>query len=241
MSNTTELLLKQAIQAAINQDWPQAISLNLEILETAPNDVGCLNRLGNAYVQAGDLSKATQTYKKVLTIDAYNPIATRTLTRLTKQKTSSAPSKPVTNGKFHTSFIEEPGKTKTVTLVRPSHGSLSSHLSVGHEVKLSVKKRRVSVETMSGEYLGCLPDDVALRIMTLLEAGYLYDVYIRSLTDKAIVVFIRELSRSTKANNQASFPSSYHGIVSANNQYNPLEDMPVDVTPTGEEDEFGAE
>jgi Tfp pilus assembly protein PilF len=72
-------ILDDAIQAALQQDWKTAITLNTEILKTDKKNTDAYNRLGFAYLKSGQIKKAKETFEKVLTLDRYNQIASKNL------------------------------------------------------------------------------------------------------------------------------------------------------------------
>ncbi len=226
-------LKDQAIKAALNQDWPLAIEINHQIL-ASQSDIPTLNRLGFAYMQLGDTQKAKDAYNQVLEIDKYNPIATKSLEKLKQFKAEhvNGHTKPQ---KFITTFIEEPGKTKTITLVRPANHDILLTLNPGFPVTLTGKKHRVVVETDTGKYIGCLPDDIGHKLGRLIGLGYSYQAIIKSANHKSVSVFIKEISRSKKGRNLPSFGASSASISSLP-QTEPLDEIPIDFTPTGEED-----
>ena len=51
-------LSQSAIKASVSKDWKLAIETNEKILETYPDDIPTLNRLGIAYSMEGDHKKA---------------------------------------------------------------------------------------------------------------------------------------------------------------------------------------
>ena len=109
-------LAQKAIDSALSGNWREAIKVNLLLLKENSKDIETLNRLGRAYLETGQKSKAEETYKKVLRLDKFNSIATKNLvllktSRINRQnKTVSPSSMPL--------FLEEPGVTKTITLIR---------------------------------------------------------------------------------------------------------------------------
>jgi len=52
-------------------------------LKDNPKDISTLNRLGRAFWEINEIEKANKTYKKVISIDPFNPIANKNLKRLT--------------------------------------------------------------------------------------------------------------------------------------------------------------
>ncbi len=72
-------LTTQAVSAALNNHWPEAIKLNLTLLKENPENVEALNRLARAYKENGEIKLSQKTYRKVLTLDHFNPIAQKNL------------------------------------------------------------------------------------------------------------------------------------------------------------------
>ena len=66
------LLEQQAVDAAINADWPTAVNLNKKILHENAEDIDACLRLGFAYLQSNDLKEAQKYYKKALRIQPKN-------------------------------------------------------------------------------------------------------------------------------------------------------------------------
>ena len=89
---TLAKLRQQAINAAKNSNWDQAVETNQQILEQTPQDVTALNRLGLAYLQLGDSKKAKQSFQESIKIDKTNTIAKKQLERITSKQTAPAPS-----------------------------------------------------------------------------------------------------------------------------------------------------
>src|SRR3989344_5983366 len=117
MNNQSEMdpRFQNAIQAALIGAWDKAIALNVALYEDYPEDINILNRLGYAYSEVGQVNKANATYKKVLEIDPYNPIAKRNMDKLSTLRGSGVKPK---EAKAITPdiFLEEPGKTKPIDL-----------------------------------------------------------------------------------------------------------------------------
>lgn len=196
-------LIQSAIKSALTQNWNEAVRINSLLLETEAEDVESMNRLAYAYIKLGNLDLAKETYKKVLKIDKYNPIATKNLQRLetlTKadlhQEFASLPTPSV--------FLEEPGKTKIVTLVHPASAKLLCNLMTAQKTNVVVKKRAIEIRNGKGEYIGALPDDLSHRLRILMEAGNTYDAYVKNVKKTEVTIFIREVKRCKK---YAQFPS----------------------------------
>lgn len=196
-----------AIDAALKCDWAAAISANAKILKSHPVDVDCLNRLGRAYLETGDRKKAATFFRKVLKIDKYNPIALKNLSRAqdsTKtfdHKSPSLPTTPVSPS----NFLEEPGKTRLVTLVNVAPASTLLKLNHGGALFLIPKRHTVIAEDVNHTYLGALPDDLGHRLSILIKGGNRYEATIKSLSKNSLVLFLRETFRAKRFHNTPSF------------------------------------
>lgn len=206
-------LAQRAVQAALRGDWTEAKSLNEALLEISPEDKDTLCRLARTYAELGKITKALTTYKKVLSLDPYNSIAAKAIDRLEKLKENGDTNhKNHTNGYLFsqsaTSFLEEPGKTKTANLIHLGASGVLTGLSIGESVKLVPHAHRVSVETQSGDFIGRLPDDLSHRIISLSRAGNQYEVLIRAVTSNQVKIFIKELERADAVRDIPSFPAT---------------------------------
>lgn len=202
----TPSLENQAIKAALDQNWEKAIEINKQILKTTPKNIAALNRLGRAYGEVSKISSAITTYKKVLAIDPFNPIAGKNLERLSKGGAKKMSQKKVAGPISTTIFLEEPGKTKLVKLARLASWSVLAQLSSGNPVLLAVKKRTVSVIGEDKNYLGTIPEDLSLRLIKLIKGGNQYQAFVKSVDRQQLEILIRELVRGKKFLNIPSFP-----------------------------------
>lgn len=199
-----KILAQKAIQSALSGEWPKAVELNQEILKKDSKNIEALNRLTKAYLELGKKKKARATIKKVLNLDEFNPIAIKNLKKINEFFAGKKTDKTTTDPDL---FIEEPGKTKTVQLINLADKSILSKLAIGEKVNLVPRKRRISVVSQSGTYLGKLPDDISHKLGSFIKGGNQYQTYIRSTSD-GVKVFIREVSRAKKFANSPTFVSS---------------------------------
>lgn len=199
--NTLLVLQNRAVKAAQEERWEDAASINKEILEQDPDNISALNRLGFTYLQNNQADLARETYERVLELDKANPVARKYLDALEKKHPVKLP-----KALRHSEFIDEPGKTKSVHLVRLAESAVLDELSIGAPCELQATKVRIGVQC-DGAYIGSLPDDLASRLRPLIEAGTLYSAKIQSLKNGAITLFIRELKRGTGVEHIASFPA----------------------------------
>ncbi len=204
---TIKNLTSQAIKAALSQNWQQAVDLNLQIIKEQPDDIEAILRLAKAYEELFQIKKAISTYQEVTKYDRFNPIAKRALERLKKvpQKNNKAAKKnKITERNF---FLEVPGKTKTISLVRLASPEKLLELESGQLVDLHASKRSVSIRDEQGNYLGRVPDDVACRLCTLIKRGNSYIVVIKAVDKNLLQIFIKEKVRSHKNQDIPSFIS----------------------------------
>lgn len=201
----TAELEEQAIKAALNQNWSKAIEINKAILKDNPKDIPALNRLGRAFWETSKIEEANKTYKKVIKIDPFNPIANKNLKRLIKAK--KRPHKNLKNDFTHSGkvFLEEPGKTKLVRLTRLNSPDVLSELDSGDPVFFLVKKRLVSILDTNKNYLGSIPEDLSQRLIKFIKGGNQYQGFVRSVDRQKLEIFIREISRSKKFTDIPSF------------------------------------
>lgn len=194
-------LSAQAINAALNSNWEQAIKLNKDILESNPSDLDALNRLGYAYLNCANSKKAKTVLKKVLKLDPFNAIATKNLKKLNGIITKN----DVKNNRSISPrvFLEEPGITKTVNLVHLASKSILSHLYCGLEVLFITKKNRVEIR-LNDSYLGALPDDLSFRLRKLTKLGNVYRAFIKAVNESQLTIIIREIKRGKRVKD-ASF------------------------------------
>lgn len=183
------LLAQEAVGFALSGNWKEALDINLKILKQQPQDVEALNRLARAYKELGQMTKARSTTQKVIKIDPANQIALKAIARWEALKEID---KTTQSGITADAFLEEPGKTKLVTLMHPGDKKVLAKLDSGNEVSLLVHPHRISVVTTEKKYIGRLPDDLAARLRRMIKAGNKYIVRIKSVNKNEIGVFIRE-------------------------------------------------
>lgn len=195
-------LSQKAVSAALSGDWEKAEELNKSIIKTTPNDVDALNRLAKAYAELGDINKAKKTALQVVKIDPFNKIALKSLDKWKRLRGQDTKKYLTTNP---SAFLEEPGKTKIVTLLHPGSSRTIAALDAGDKVKLNDHGHRMSISTFDAKYLGKLPDDLSARLKKLIGFGNEYEVFIKSASKKEIKVFIRETKRSDRLIDIPSF------------------------------------
>lgn len=197
-------LAQKAINLALEAKWDEAKKINLEILKQNPNDIDALNRLVHALCELGDIPNAKKFCQKVLKLDPNNTIATKSFEKLNLLKDGETGSKTRISPE---DFLENPGKTKLVTLLYPGDAKVLAKLNAGEEVFLFVTAHRISVINSEGKYIGRLPDDLSARLRSLIKSGNKYRVLIKSIFERDVKIFIREVERSEDVKDITSFPT----------------------------------
>lgn len=213
---------EQAIQAALTGKWEDALKLNRQILKLDPQNIDALARTAKAYVELGKSNLAKKYYTEVLSYDPYNPIASKNLKIIKAFKSNG---KPHINGggEFRLSaslFLQEPGKTKIVNLLKVAEPQKLSSTFCGMKVEMVVKNRKLIIVDSGGGYLGVLPDDICHLLIRLLRGGNKYNLFVKSIRVNGLSVLIRETFRSKRFKNQPSFlergaPASVNEMISS--------------------------
>lgn len=203
-------LHRLAITAALRCEWNQALSINKKIIKSDPDNVDCLNRLGKAYLELGRLTPAKKAFERSLKLDPYNTIAQKNLKKVaTFKKNGRAKFDLSSDGQNSLVsadlFLEEPGTTRLVNLIKVAEPAKLMIFSPGQVVRLLIKVRRIYVVDSNNQYLGALPDDIGFHLRKLLAGGNRYLTIIKSVKPNGLMILVKEVFRSKKFKNQASF------------------------------------
>jgi len=196
--------VEQAIALAMQNRWEEAAKLNQSILDLFPNDTDALNRLGRALTELGRYREAREAYHKTIELDPTNTIARKNLSRLETLKVEEAP--PAREKVDPRMFIAETGKTGVVTLVHPAPRDVLAKVAAGDQVRLRVDGRLLTVETLTGEFLGNIDPKIAQRLVELMRAGNQYSAAVMANEDGNLRVFIREAYQDPSNFGKISFP-----------------------------------
>jgi tetratricopeptide (TPR) repeat protein len=205
-------LAQKAISAALKANWNAALELNKQILKNDSKDVDALNRLARAHSELGEIAKAKKIAQKVVKIDPHNTIAAKALERwkVLKKGEKAVPTKFSARV-----FLEEPGKTKIVSLLHLGDSNkVLANLDSGDEVVLKLGSHRISVCTLNKKYIGRLPDDLSVSLIKLIKRGNEYQVFVKSSKPHEIKVFIRETKRTKELESIPSFSSEKINYIS---------------------------
>lgn len=218
MNQTTK---EKTIVESLSGNWKVVTDLCNKFLLEEPQNIEMLNRLAYAYLALGKAKEAKATYQKVLKIDKLNIIANKNLKRLGEQN-----SRKITENTYaidSTMFLEEVGKTKVVELINTAPVRLLKDLRVGQPLTLQIKRLKIFVLDASGEFIGMLSDNISKRLIKFIKGGNVYSAYTRAITEKKVMIFIKETKKAKKYINQPSFliyeNSKNTGILSGKKQY----------------------
>lgn len=205
-------LAQKAISSALKASWKDALELNKKILKGDSTDVDALNRLARAHSELGEIDKAKKIAHKVVKIDPQNTIATKALE---KWKSIREGEKTIPSKYSARVFLEEPGKTKIVSLLHLGDSkNVLANLDSGDEVILKLGNHRISICTINKKYIGRLPDDLSASLIKLIKRGNEYQVFVKSSKPQEIKVFMRETKRVKELENIPSFSSEKINYIS---------------------------
>lgn len=207
-SSLPSSLTQLAIDAALDLRWSDALKLNKQIIKIDPQNIDALGRLGRAYMELGKKNLAKKYYSQVLKFDPYNPIALKNLKIIKSTRLYPSPHAHIPNGEPRVGamlFLQEPGKTKVVNLLRVAEPQKLSQTYCGMKVGIAIKNRKVVILDFYGGYLGALPDDICHHLIRLIHGGNKYELFIKSVRVNSLSVLIKEIFRSKRFKNQPSF------------------------------------
>jgi len=197
---------KQAIDLAMQGRWQEAVAANQSLIESFPNDVSAYNRLGRAYMEIGEFSRAWEAYSRAIELDPYNTIAQKNLNRLSRLRGEIAGS-PEGSQVEPQHFIEETGKAGVVNLGYPGPPEVVAKMVAGDKVYLKIDGSSLAVENGRGEYLGQVDPKNGRRLVKLIEGGNEYTAAIVSSTEDMVSIIIREIYQEPSQAGRLSFPA----------------------------------
>ncbi len=180
---------KTAIDYAMLGEWEKAVDENKIILESYPNDIDSLNRLGRAYMELARFDESTEVYLRAKELDPFNTIAEKNLIKL---ETLKKEDKKVNLKAGHIDprfFIEETGKAANVRVVILAAKDVLATLTPGEAVDLVPNGKHLEVRN-DKELIGWVEPKIEKRLLPLIEGGNKYKAYISSasLTDMTIII-----------------------------------------------------
>lgn len=198
---------KRAIALAMQGRWQEAVAANKSLLESFPNDVDTYNRLGRAYMELGEYSRAKEAYNRALELDTYNIIAKKNLHRLSQLGEGMVSSGDAFHKVEPQHFIEETGKAGVVNLYRLAPQEMLVKMVAGDRVCLKVDGSSLIVQDSRGGYLGQVEPKHGQRLIKLMKGGNKYTATVISSTEAMMTIIIREVYQDPSQAGQLSFPS----------------------------------
>jgi tetratricopeptide (TPR) repeat protein len=199
---------KQGIALALEGRWREAVEANKVILETFPNDVDTLNRLGRAHLELGEYDEARSAYTRAKELDPYNTIADKNLRRLAHLDGDLEGGKIEAPTKIEPNyFIEETGKAGVVRLQKPGKKEVLARMVAGDKVTLVTQGGNLTAKNEAGESLGIIEAKHGQRLTRLMAGGNRYAANVTSSSEDAISIIIREVYQAPAMAGQLSFPS----------------------------------
>lgn len=201
------LYVDEAIQAALESRWSDALATNQALLERHGADEDTHNRLGKALTELGRLDEALEAYSSTLRINPLNLIAQKNVRKLQIMLEQKQPVATGTQAIDVELFTEEPGKS-ALTVLRPPVEKVTVAVAPGDVVELIPEEGQIRAETVRGVALGEVEPKIARRLLPLIETGNRYTAAVARVEEGAIEIIIREVFQAPANARKASFPLS---------------------------------
>ncbi len=192
MQKNSAAAAKQAVEAALKGLWEQAIELNLQILDVHPEDLDAKARLGRAYLQNKEFTKAKRLFKEILEKDPINTIALKNY-KLAKEKIGIKTTAEL-NPK---AMIKEPGTSTEINIQITAKRIFADGFSPGEELRIKVNKKTASFHK-NGTLVGKTTDTHIINSLlqakahkAIVTANFVkgYDKSIRLVLNSSLSVF----------------------------------------------------
>lgn len=198
---------KQAIALAMQGRWREAVAANQSLIESFPGDVNAYNRLGRAYMELGEYSRAKEAYNQALELDPYNMIAKKNLERLSRLGEAMVGLEADADHVEPLQFVEETGKAGVANLYRLGPQEVLAKMVAGDKVYLKIAGSSLIAENARGEYLGQVEPRHEQRLIKLMEGGNKYSAAIISPMEGMVTLIIREVYQHPSQAGKLSFPA----------------------------------
>lgn len=197
----------KAVKAALAGNWEEAVELNSQIIDLKPNDIKAKIRLGRAYLQLKEFSKAKKLFNEVLEADPINQVAKKNLELAKKNKTDNKT--PNSNAK---NLIKEPGTTAKVSMETTARGVTADNFSPGEEFDLKVLKTKIKVLSKDKE-LGEINSDLAKKLNSAAKKHAKISAHFSGGEGKAIDIIIKSSVPVFKSEKQEVKPYIRKGTI----------------------------
>ncbi len=196
---------KQAITLAMQGRWREAIAANKSLIESFPNDVDAYNRLGRAYMELGEYSRAREAYSRAVELDPYNTIAKKNLHRFSHLEEGVVGLDDAFHKVEPQHFIEETGKAGVVSLYHLAPREILAKMVAGDRVYLEIDGSSLVVQDGRGVSLGQVESKHGQRLVKLMKGGNKYTATVISSTEETMTIIIREVYQDPSQAGRLSF------------------------------------
>jgi tetratricopeptide (TPR) repeat protein len=199
------LYVEEAIQAALESRWNDALATNQALLERHGPDEDTHNRLGKALTELGRIDEALEQYSASLKINPLNLIAQKNVRKLSlmqqQQERMASPGGAIDVDLF----TEEPGKS-ALTVLKPAGERSLVVVVPGDVVELIPAQGQLHAQTTRGVALGEVEAKIARRLLPLIESGNRYTAAVARVDERTTEIIIREDYQAPENARKASFP-----------------------------------
>lgn len=207
-------LISAAIDQALKGNWNEAITLNSTILEKDPQNSEAKIRLGRAYIQTQEFSKAKKIFKEILEMDPVNPIALKNY-KLATEKKSEKGSLAQMDPKI---LIKEPGTTTEQVLEVVVKGITARSFNAGEPLELKIGRSETEVYKMSDNrheriLVAIIKNELAHKLQTAKNHGIVFNMNFLKGEDKNITVLVKASAPIFKAEKQEVKPYIRKGSI----------------------------
>jgi tetratricopeptide (TPR) repeat protein len=201
------LFVEEAIAAALESRWADAVAVNDALLERHGPDEETYNRLGKARSELGNLEDALNAYESSLQLNPLNLIAQKQVRRIGALLQARARPAAASGAIDVDLFAEEPGKSARTTLAPPRGGAaVGVAITPGDTVELIAAGNQLLAETSRGVALGAVESKLSHRLRPLMETGNRYSAAVSRVEDERIELIVREIHQAPENSRKSSFP-----------------------------------
>jgi tetratricopeptide (TPR) repeat protein len=201
------LYVEEAIAAALESRWSEALSINRAMAEKHGTDEDTYNRLGKALTELGKHQEALESYQQTLELNPLNIIAQKNVRKLQLALASKERVGGSSGAIDVDLFAEEPGKSALSVLTPPRSGVIIA-VAPGDVVELHPGRTGLQAQTGRGVVLGDVDNKIARRLLPLMATGNKYSAAVARVDEREIEVIIREAHQSAENARKSSFPIS---------------------------------
>ena len=208
MHTSLNTLNQKAIKAALNANWEEAIKINHEILTITPEDTATKLRLGKAYLQSSDFTKAKKLFKEILDKDPINKIAQKNyeLAKNNKKEDDKA-------GTGKKLLIKEPGTTQEIYFDITEKGVTANTFTRGDSLTLKILKSGVKLISDNDVLMGKLDSHLSIKIYEAVNSGANVTATFLSGKDKKMEILIKSSIPIFKSKKQETKPYVKNSVI----------------------------